>query len=77
MIVGKIHGIFSFKQSKWLENYVYFDIQRRTLAANGFEKDFYKSLKTTFSGEAMVRVRNTIKIEFIRRDNNAEIVKKQ
>ena len=28
MVVGKIHDIISFKQSKWLENYISFDTKK-------------------------------------------------
>ena len=42
MIDEKIHEIISFKQSKWLENYISFDTQKRNKAKNDFEKDFFK-----------------------------------
>ena len=46
----KVHAIFSFKQSMWLEKYINFNTQKRNQAVNDFEKDFYKLLKTHFMG---------------------------
>ena len=40
MIVDEIHEIISFKQSKWLENLIDFNTQKRNKAKNDFEKDF-------------------------------------
>ena len=39
-MVEKIHEIFSFKQSKWLEKNISFNTQKRSKAKNDFEKDF-------------------------------------
>ena len=44
LIVDKIHEVISFRQSKWLEKYINFNTQKRNLACNDFEKDFYKLL---------------------------------
>ena len=44
MIVDKIHEIISFKESKWLEQYINFNTQKRNKAKNEFEKVFYKIL---------------------------------
>ena len=42
MVVEKIHEIIPLKPSKWLEKNVNFNTQRRNLAKNTFEKEFYK-----------------------------------
>ena len=42
MIVSNFHQIASFKQSKWLETYISFNAQKRTQAANDFEKKLLK-----------------------------------
>ena len=44
MVVGKIHEIFSFTQSEWLEKYITFNTQKRNRAKNDFEKDFFELL---------------------------------
>ena len=41
MIVEKNHELISFKQNKWLEKYVSFNTQKRNMAKNEFEKDFF------------------------------------
>ena len=51
MIVGKIHEIISFKQSRWLEGYISFNTQKRNKAKNDSEKDFLKLLKNAAFGK--------------------------
>ena len=77
MVVDKIHEIISFNQSKWLQNYINFNTQKRNKAKNDFEKDFYKLLKNAFYGKTMENVRNCLKIKFIRKDDCREIIKQQ
>ena len=67
--VENVHEIKSFKQSKWLENYINFKTQKRNQAVNDFEKDFYKLLYNEFYGKTMENVRNRIKVEFIKKDD--------
>ena len=40
MVVDEVHEIISFKQSKCLEKYIYFNTQKRNHAVNDFEKNF-------------------------------------
>ena len=40
MIVDKVHDIISFRQSRWLGKYIFFNTQKRDQAVNDFEKDF-------------------------------------
>ena len=77
MIVDKVHEIISFGQSRWLENYINFNTQKRNQAVNDFEKDFYKLLNNAFYGETMESVRNRLKIEFVKKDVYREIIKQQ
>ena len=77
MIVDKVHEINSFKQSKWLENYINFNTQKRNQAVNDFEKDFYKLLIYAFYGKTMENVRNRLKIKIIKKDDYREIIKYQ
>ena len=77
MIVEKVHSLFSFKQSRWLERYISFNTQKRNKAKNDFEKDFYKLLYIAFYGKTMENVRNVLKIKFIRKDKYREIIKQQ
>ena len=38
----KIQKALQCKQSDWMEKYINFIIEKRTNAANSFEKDFFK-----------------------------------
>ena len=77
MIVDKIHNIISFRQSRWLENYINFNTQKRKKAKNDFGKDFYKLLNNAFYGKTMENVRNRLKIKFFKKDDYREILKQQ
>ena len=77
MELEKVHTVISFKQSKWLENYISFDTQKRNKAKNDFEKDFYKLLNNAFYGKTMENVRNRIKVKFFKKDDSDKILKQQ
>ena len=77
MIVDNVHDIISFKQSRWLEKYIDFNTQKRNQAVDDFEKDFYKLLNNAFYGKTMENVRNRLKIKFVKKDDNREIIKQQ
>ena len=51
MVIDKVHEIISFKQSKWLENYINFNTQKRNQAVNDFEEDFCKLRNIAFYGK--------------------------
>ena len=76
MVVDKFHEIISFKQSKWLEKYIIFNTQKRNKAKTDFEKDFHKSLNSSFNGKTVENVRNRV-IEIITKDDNDKIFKQQ
>ena len=77
MIVDKVHDIISFRQSRWLEERINFNTQKRNQAVNDFEKDFYKLLNNAFYGKTMENVRNRLRIEFVKKDDDREIIKQQ
>ena len=41
MKLTKIHKMLRFKQSDWMKKYIDFNIEKRTNAANSFEKYFF------------------------------------
>ena len=77
MTVEKVLDIISFRQSRWLEKYINFNTQKRNQAVNDFEKDFYKLLNNAFFGMTMEKVRNRLKIKFVKKDDYREIIKQQ
>ena len=77
MVVDKIHEIISFKQSNWLENYMNFNSQKRNIAKNDFEKDFYKLLNNAFYGKTMENVRNRLGLKFFKKDEYKKFIKYQ
>ena len=60
-----------------LGKYISFKTRKRNKAKKDFEKDFYELLKFAFYGITMENVRNRIKVEFIKRDDNDENIKQQ
>ena len=72
MVVEKIHEIVSFKQSKWLEEYISFKTQKRNKAENDFEKDFFKLLVNAAFGKFLENVRNRLRLEINSKDDIRE-----
>ena len=77
MIVDKIHEIFCFKQSKWLEIFINFNTQKRNKAKIFFEKDIYQLLKNAFYAKTMENVRNRLELEFFKKNGVENIIKQQ
>ena len=64
MVVDKVHEIISFRQSKWLEENLGFNLQKRKKAKISFEKDFYKIISNAFHGKTMEHEQNRLRLEF-------------
>ena len=77
MKVTKIHTIYRFKQSLWLEKYINHNTQKRTKAKTNFEKDLYKLMNNAFFGRTMENVRDRTNLEFIPHTNIDQIIKRQ
>ena len=45
MIVGKVYEILCEKQSKWLESFMTFNLQKRKQAINDFDKNFLQIIR--------------------------------
>ena len=77
MKIAKVHEVISFKQKKWLEKYIDYNTQKRNKTNDDFEKDLYKLLNNAFYGKTMENVRNRIRVEFLKNNENEKILKWQ
>ena len=57
MRLKEIHHAIQFNQKSFLEPYIKFNSERRALATNSFEKDFYKYKNNSLFGKTMEDVR--------------------
>ena len=60
MILQKVHRVIKFRQKAFLKPYIDSNSQKRTLAKNAFEKDFYKYKNNSLFGKTMEDVRKRI-----------------
>ena len=56
MKLTKIHKLLKFKHSDWMKKYIGFNIEKRTNAANSFEKDFFKLMINSVYGKTMEKI---------------------
>ena len=77
MKVTKIHSLWRFKQSLWLEKYINHNTQKRTEAKTNFEKDLYKLMNKDYFGKTEEIVRERVNLEFIDHSQIQQIIKRQ
>jgi hypothetical protein len=63
--ITKIHKILQFKQKRWLESYVDFNIEQRKKAQNDFEKDYWKLLNNSVFGNFLESIRKRKEYKFV------------
>lgn len=63
--LSKIHSVLSFKQEKFLEQYINFNTQKRAQSKNDFEKDLFKLFNNAIFGKTCENVEKRINVSLI------------
>ena len=65
MKLPKIHKVLKFKESDWIKKYIDFNTEKRTNAANGFEKDLFKLMINSDYGKTMKNLQKWINVRLV------------
>ena len=63
--VTKVHRVIMFQQSKWLAEYIALNTEKKKVAKNPFEKDFFKLMNNAIFGKTMKNVQKRINVEMV------------
>ena len=68
VILTKIHRKLVYKKTRWLKNYIQFNIEKRKIAKRNkddFGNVFFKLMNNAFYGKTLENVRNRQNIEIV------------
>ena len=63
--IKRVNKVLTFKQSKWMKQYIEFNTEQRKKATNDFDKDFFKLANNSVFGKTMENVRNRINFNLV------------
>lgn len=69
VVLDKVHRVISFEQSDWLSRYILYNTEKRKLATNKIDQDFYKLMNNSIFGKTMEDFRKRRKIQFYTEKN--------
>ena len=64
--ITKVHRILQFEQEKWLEPYIRLNSQRRKVATNKFQENYYKLMNNSVYGKTIESKRNWMNVKIVR-----------
>ena len=65
MRLTKTDKVLKFRQSDWMKKYIDFNTERRTNAANSFEKDFFKLMINSAYGKTVENLQKRINVRLV------------
>ena len=66
----KIHRVLKFKHSNWMKKYIDFNTEKRTNAADSFEKDFFNLMINSVYGKTMEILRKRISVRLVNNEKH-------